>query len=228
MFIGHFRVGLAAKRAAPKTSLGTLFLSVQLVDLLWPIFLLLGLEHVRIDPGNTAVTPLDFYDYPITHSLVGAAAWSAGLAILYFVVRRYPRGAWVLAGGVFSHWILDAISHRPDLLLVPGGKTYVGLGLWNSVPATVAVEFGLYLTGLFIYVRSTTSRDGIGRYAFGVLALLLPVFYVANLLGPPPPSAHALAIFSLGGWLFVPWAYWADRHREATGLSTPASTVSAT
>jgi hypothetical protein len=129
-----------------------------------------------------------------------------------------------LAGGVFSHWILDAISHGPDLLLMPGGKTYVGLGLWNSVPATVAVEFSLYLTGLFIYVRSTTSRDGIGRYAFWLLALILPVLYVASLLGPPP-SPRALAIFSLSGWLFVLWAYWADRHRDATGKSTSVSAV---
>ena len=76
MFIGHFGVGLAAKKISPKTSLGTLVLSVQLVDLLWPIFLVLGLEQVRIDPGNTVVTPLDFYNYPITHSLVGATCWA--------------------------------------------------------------------------------------------------------------------------------------------------------
>ena len=81
MFVGHYAVALASKKAAPGMSLGTLFLSAQFVDLLWPLFLLLGLEHVRIDPGNTAFTPLDFYDYPITHSLVGSIAWSLVLAL---------------------------------------------------------------------------------------------------------------------------------------------------
>ena len=72
MFLGHVAVGLAGKRIAPSVSLATWLSSAQLVDLLWPLFLLAGLEHVRIAPGITPFTPLDFYDYPITHSLVGA------------------------------------------------------------------------------------------------------------------------------------------------------------
>jgi membrane-bound metal-dependent hydrolase YbcI (DUF457 family) len=219
MFIGHFAVGLAAKKAAPKVSLGTLIMSAQFVDLLWPVFLLLGLEHVRIDPGNTAVTPLDFYDYPITHSLVGSLGWSVALGLVYYTARRSARGAWIVGAAVFSHWILDAITHRPDLALYPGSRTFVGLGLWNSLAGTVAVELVMFAFGIVLYLHSTVARDRAGRYAFWSLITVLAVLYVGNLVGPPPPSARALAVFSLGGWLFVAWAYWADRHRQATGAS---------
>ena len=215
MFIGHYAVALAAKKAAPKVSLGTLFFSVQLVDMLWPLFLLVGLEHVRIDPGNTVVTPLDFYDYPITHSLVGALAWSLLFGLVYFGARRYTKGALILAAGVFSHWVLDLIVHSPDLPLMPGGVK-VGLGLWNSRPGTLVVELGLYAIGIALYLSATTAQDRTGRYALWALLALFLVLYLGNIFNPtPPPSATAVAWLGLGTWLFVPWAYWIDRHRRS-------------
>lgn len=214
MFIGHYAVAMAAKKATPRVSLGTLFLSVQLVDLLWPVFLLAGLEHVRIDPGNTVMTPLDFYDYPITHSLIGSLGWSFLFGLVYFFVRRYSRGAWIVGLGVFSHWILDLIVHRPDLAVVPGGGTRVGLGLWNSLPGTLVVELGIFVIGAALYFRATTALDRTGRYALWALLAVLLVLYFGNLVSPPPPSERAIAIVGLGGWLFVPWAYWIDRHRR--------------
>lgn len=213
MFIGHYAVALAVKKAAPRTSLGTLLISVQLVDLLWPIMLLLGLEHVRLDPGITVVTPLDFYDYPITHSLVGAVGWSAAFGLLYFAIRRYKREALVVALGVFSHWLLDLITHRPDLPLGLGGSAYFGFGLWNSFVGTVVVELAILILGLFLYLRSTNPRDRVGVYGFCSLTIFLLLLYFANLFGPPPPSVEAIAYAGLGGWLFVLWAYWVDRHR---------------
>lgn len=215
MFLGHLAVGMAAKRAAPKTSLATLLAAAQFADLLWPAFLLLGVEHVRIDPGNTAVTPLDFYDYPISHSLLTGLGWAAGFGLVYYALRRYGRGAWILGGCVVSHWILDVISHRPDMPLYPGGQTHLGLGIWNSLPVTLSIEFGMYIAGVVIYAGFTTARDRIGKYAFWVLVATLAVLYVASLLGPPPPSVHALALVSLAGLLFIPWAWWADSHRAA-------------
>lgn len=215
MFLGHYAVALAAKKVAPKVSLGTMVLSAQFIDLLWPMFLLLGYEHVRIVPGNTAVTPLDFYDYPITHSLAGAMAWAIALGMVYFFVRRESRGAWFVGAGVLSHWFLDALVHRPDLPLIPGATTRVGLGLWNSLPATLVVELGMFALGIALYLRSTAARDLVGRYAFWSLVALLTVLCIANLLGPPPPSARALAVVSLGQWLFVGWCFWVDRHRQA-------------
>jgi hypothetical protein len=216
MFIGHIAVGLAAKRLAPRTSLGTLLVSAQCLDLVWPAMLLLGWEHVRIQPGATVVSPLDFVDYPITHSLLGAAIWSLLLGGVYWLARHEPRAAMVVAGGVFSHWILDAISHRPDLLLLPGGNLKVGLGLWNSLTATVLVEGGMFVAGLWLFLHTSTARDGVGRYGFGIFMAVLVAIYVGSLFGPPPPSTTALAWVSLASWLFVPLAYWIDRHRQTS------------
>jgi hypothetical protein len=213
MFIGHYAVAFAAKRGAPATSLGTLFLSAQLVDQLWPIFLLLGLEHVRIDPGNTVVTPLDLYDYPISHSLIGSLGWAAGLGALYYAIRKQTRGALIVGLCVFSHWILDFITHRPDMPLGFGGTTYVGLGLWNSLPGTLIVELGVFLAGLAIYLRTTHPKDRIGTSSFWGLVAFLLILYFTNILGPPPPSVTAIAVGANAGWLLIAWAYWIDRHR---------------
>src|SRR6266404_408716 len=139
MFIGHFGVALTAKRIAPRTSLALLILAAEFLDLIWPVFLLLGIEHVRVVPGITKVQPFDFYDYPFSHSLTMALRWALAVGLIYFLVRRYARGAWTLAVLVVSHWVLDFIVHRPDLPLWPGGPK-VGLGLWNSWAASISVE----------------------------------------------------------------------------------------
>ena len=213
MFIGHYAVALAAKKAAPKTSLGTLVMAAQFVDLLWPLFLLAGWEHVRINPGDTKVTPLDFYDYPISHSLLGTTLWGLLLGLLYYAFRKEKRGAIVVGLCVLSHWVLDFLTHRPDLLLWFGGKTPVGLGLWNSLPGTLVVEVGLFVAGLVIYLRTTKSRDKIGSIGFWTLIGVILVFYFSNLFGPPPPGEHLIAIAGNGAWIFVVWAYWVDKHR---------------
>lgn len=221
MFIGHFAVALGAKKASPKTSLGTLFVAAQLVDLLWPLFLLLGLEHVRIDPGNTAVTPLDFYDYPLTHSLLGAVGWSIAFALFIYLLRKDRHQSLIVSGVVLSHWILDAVTHRPDLPLFPGSSTYLGLGLWNSVAATMIIELSLFTAGVILYVRSTDTTDRTGTFAFWGLVAFLIVVWAINIFGPPPPDESSLAIASNATWLIVLWGYWIDRHRK------PANTLSA-
>lgn len=215
MFIGHFAVSFGAKKAAPAVSLGTLVLAGQLVDLLWPLFLLLGLENVRINPGDTAVTPLDFYNYPFTHSLAGALAWSCVLALLYYAIKRNARNAAVVGILVSSHWILDLLTHRPDLPLWFSGGPLVGLGLWNSVLGTIAVEAGLFAAGIALYLRSTTARDRIGSVGFWSLVGFLVLIYLGNLFGPPPPEVSAIALAGNAGWLLVLWAYWVDKHRIA-------------
>ena len=105
--------------------------------------------------------------------------------------------------------------HRPDLLIVPGGATRVGLGLWNSLPATLILEFGFFIAGVVLYSRATAPMDRTGRYALWALLVLLTVLYLGSLMGPPPPSETAIAIVGIAAWLFVPWAYWIDRHRRA-------------
>jgi hypothetical protein len=213
MFIGHFGLALAAKRVAPRPSLGTLALAAQLVDGVWPVFLLLGWESVDIVPGITAVTPLLFKWYPYTHSLLAGVVWAALLGGSYFALRRDRNGAWWIAALVVSHWVLDFVSHRPDMPLWPGGPL-VGLGLWYSLPATLVVEFLLFAAGVWIYARATRRRDLWGALLLWAFVFVLGVLYLASVFGPPPPSVRILAMSGLAGWLFIPWAYWIDRHRE--------------
>jgi hypothetical protein len=213
MFIGHFAVGFAAKRLAPRASLSALMAAPILLDLLWPIFLLLGLEQVRIDPGNTAFTPLDFSYYPLSHSFVLTLGWATGFALFYQSYTRYLAGAVLIWIGVVSHWIFDLIVHRPDLPIYPGGVTHVGLGLWNSVPATIAVEGTLFIIGLWSYSKGTYPKDKVGIYGYWSFVLFLILLYVGNLFGPPPPDVTTLAIVALGVWFFLPWVWWFDRHR---------------
>src|SRR5688500_7330651 len=113
MFIGHMAVGLASKRLSPTTSLGWLMLAPLLADAVWPLFLWLGLESVRINPGDTAMTPLDLHDYPYSHSLLASLLWSAAAGGAFWLWKRDRRAALVIAAGVFSHWVLDFVTHRP-------------------------------------------------------------------------------------------------------------------
>lgn len=212
MFIGHYAVGFAAKRAAPRASLGVLIAAAGLADLLFPVFTLAGWEQVRIEPGATAVAPFAFI-YPLSHSLLTGVGWAVLFAALYWVWTRYLAGAVTIALAVVSHWLLDLVTHRPDLPLYPGGTTLAGLGLWNSVAGTVAVEGLLFVAGVWVYAAMTRPRDRTGRYAFWSFVALLVVLYVSSLLGPPPPSVTAMAVVGLLAWLFVFWAAWFDRHR---------------
>jgi len=213
MFIGHYAVALAAKRVAPRASLGTLFAAAQLLDLAWPVLVLAGVEEVRIAPGDNAFTRLAFVSYPITHSAAAVALWSVLFGAVYLARTGYRAGAWVTGALVASHWLLDAVVHRPDLPLWPGGPK-VGLGLWGSVPATLALEGAAFAAGAWLYVATTRPRDRVGRWALAALVGFLGATYAANVMGPPPPSVTAVAASALLLWLLVPWAAWADRHRD--------------
>ncbi len=215
MFLGHFAVGFAAKRYAPRASLGTLFLAAQFIDLLWPLLVLAGIERVRIAPGITVVTPLDFEHYPWSHSLLMVLVWGVLFAAVYFLIRRDRRGGLVLGLAVVSHWVLDWLTHRPDLPLAPGAER-VGLGLWNSFAGTLVVELGLFALGVYLYVRATRARDRVGSWALWSLVVFLAAIYAGNLFGAPPPDAMAIAWAGQAQWLLVAWGYWVDRHRVAS------------
>jgi membrane-bound metal-dependent hydrolase YbcI (DUF457 family) len=218
VFIGHYAVALAAKRAAPQTSLGTLFAAASLADLLWPAFVLVGWEQVRITGGPNPFLTLTFDAYPISHSLLTLLAWAALFALLYRARTGYARGALIVALLVVSHWVLDFVTHVPDMPLYPGGPR-VGLGVWNSVAGTVVVEAAMLVAGLWIYLKTTRARDAVGRYGFGALIALLVASYGASLFSPPPPTTTALGIGGLlFGWLFVVWAGWGDKHRHPATL----------
>jgi membrane-bound metal-dependent hydrolase YbcI (DUF457 family) len=214
MFIGHDACSFAAKRITPRVSLGILIAAPNLLDLLWPIFLLLGIEHVRVQKGTSPFLNLDFYDYPWSHSLAMSIFWGAVLAAGYWLFTRNRSGA-VMAGLlVVSHWLLDFITHVPDLPLWPGGPK-AGLGLWNHPLATIVIESLMFIAGLAIYLRATRARDRIGSIALWALALFLVLTYAASLLGPPPPNERIVGTSALLLWFLPFWGAWIDRHREA-------------
>jgi hypothetical protein len=216
MFIGHFAVGFAGKKYAPRANLAVLLAAPLLLDILWPFFVLFGWERVRIDPGNTAFTPFDFVYYPWSHSLLLSMVWASAFAAVYFLLTRYRAGAVIIWFGVVSHWILDWISHGPDMPLYPGGPRF-GLGLWNSIPATLVVELALFAGGLVLYGMTTHARDWIGRYAFIAYAMLLLLAYFSDRLGGPPPSSIEGDVIwpaIIAEAVLLPWAWWFDRHRQ--------------
>lgn len=218
MFIGHFGIGFAAKSLSPQVSLGPLFLAAQFIDLLWPTLLLLGLERVQIEPGATAVTPLAFEHYPISHSLAAVLGWAVLVGGAYLLLRRERIAALVLGLLVLSHWGLDAIVHRPDLPLYPGSATLIGMHAWSSLPLTLALELPLFALGVWLYSRATAPKDAVGRWGFIALVVFLLLVHGGNLFGPPPPSTTAIAWVGQLQWLLVLWGYWIDKHRR-----TPAN-----
>ncbi|MFT3850637.1 MAG: hypothetical protein QM739_18770 [Propionivibrio sp.] len=214
MFIGHFGLGFGAKTLAPKTSLGTLLMAAQFIDLLWPVFLLLGLERVHIAPGATRVTPLRFEHYPFSHSLLAVCGWAVLLGGVHFYRRRDRRSAVVIGALVVSHWFLDAVVHQPDLPLLPGSHLLVGLGVWSSLPLTLLIEVPLFLCGVWLYIRRSVASDAVGKWGLAALIVVLLVIYAGNLFGGPPPNAQAIAWAGQLQWLFVLCGYWVDKHRR--------------
>jgi membrane-bound metal-dependent hydrolase YbcI (DUF457 family) len=219
MVVGHFAVGFAAKRVAPCVSLGTLQLASVLPDLLVCGLLLAGVEHIRISPGITAYSYLDAYDIAISHSLMMDLIWAGLFAAAYFRRSRDSRGAWVLFAAVLSHWVLDVVSHRPDMPLAPGVHRSVGLGLWNSLPATFAIEGALWLFGIVVYARATRPTNRLGTYALWTVVSVLTLAWIAFPFRPAPPSPLASVIRAATFDLAVlVWAYWVDRYRAFRAL----------
>lgn len=214
MFIGHLALGFAAKRITPRVSLGMLLAATVWADALWPVLVGLGIEQVAIEPGNTRFTPLNFISYPYSHSLVALAGWGLMIGIAYRAIAGGRRTVWVLSALVVSHWLLDVVTHRPDMPLYPDGPTF-GLGLWQSVPATMFVETAMYAGGLWVYAQTTRPRDAVGKWGFVGFASLLMFAYLANAFGGAPPTVDALWIAALVGVaLLTALAWWIDRHRD--------------
>jgi hypothetical protein len=230
MFLGHYGLALALKRKEPKVSLGTLFIAAQLVDILWGVFLLLGWEHVRILPDDNPLLILQFYDYPISHSLVGAVVWGAAAAALYYSwptrdTTRHWQAAALVGAAVASHWLLDFVVHLPDLPLAGNDSLKVGLGLWRHVGASVVLELFILGLGLALYARGRTRRHPLRPIRLAVLLVPLVGVYVASLAGPPPTSIPVLGVsvvvLLLAAGAIAAWADRAATSAEFAAMHSP-------
>ena len=215
MFIGHFALAFGAKKFAPQVSLGILFLACQLADIIWPNLVLLGIEALEVEPGITVMTPLNFVHYPYSHSLIALLLWGAIFAVLYALLRRSGTKAAIVIGMlVLSHWVLDVLTHRPDMPISLADSSVIGFGLWNFPVFAIPLELILFGVGIWLYLRYTRPLDRQGSIGFWALTLFLLVVYAANLLGPPPPSSAAVAWSAQALWLVIAWGFWVDHHRE--------------
>ncbi|MFL5403592.1 MAG: hypothetical protein ACJ8BF_12315 [Gemmatimonadales bacterium] len=225
MFLGHYGIAFALKRAEPKLSLGTLFVAAQLADLLWGIFVLLGWEHARIVPGATAVTPFEFIDYPISHSLIGVFAWSVVAAAAYYSwptrdTTRHWQASAIVAVAVFSHYPLDVLVHVRDLPILGNDSPKIGLGLWNNPTATVVAELLVFGIGLALYTTLKSHRHPVRIARLAVVVLVLLGTYFAATYGPLPPSMTVVAASDILLILVLAvLAGWADRRARPQELA---------
>jgi hypothetical protein len=222
MFLGHYALGFAAKRWAPKTSLAVLVGAALWLDIVWPAFVLFGWEHFRVDPGaSTKMLAFDFTDYPLSHSLVMALAWGALLGLGVLAWKKNAQLAWIIAGLVVSHWVLDFLVHRPDLPLTTSpllAKKY-GLGIWSSYWGTLILEGAFFAFGLKLYLMSTKAKDRIGSIAFWGFVAFLLLIYAGAVTRMPPDKTDVIAFSAqISGFLLLAWAYWFDGHRKASGV----------
>ena len=219
MFIGHYGVALAAKKAEKNISLGLLFIAVQFVDILFCIFVLLGIEIVTISPGITETNPLEFVHYPFTHSLAASFVWAI---LVYLGFRFIPRKgnlnknsvALIMGMAVLSHFFLDLITHIPDLPVLGSDSLKMGFGLWNYLAASYLVEAGVFLGGLWMYLKTTKGTSFGGKYGMILFAIALLIMNLINFLGPPPPNVQMLAFVGLANYMALSAiAFWLDKKR---------------
>ena len=208
MFIGHYALALSAKKINKLPSLSIMFVAVQFLDLLWPIFVLTGIETFQIEVGNTAMTPLNFTFYPYSHSLLASIFWAGMFSIVYYLITKHKKNSFLLGVLVFSHWVLDFITHRPDLPLSPFSDFKVGLSLWNLPVIEICLEVGLFLIGAYLYFKTIQPNK---KIAFWSLIIFFITIYFMNLYGPPPPSISAVAWSANLMWIFVLWAWWIEK-----------------
>jgi len=197
--------------------LWVLFIAVQLVDVFWAIFVLLGIEKVRIVPGITASNPLDLYYMPYTHSLLASFVWF-GIGVVAYKAIQFRAASWragILVGlAVFSHWILDLIVHRPDLPLYDDALK-VGLGLWNLPLLAFLLETGLFFAGMYWYFRATKPVSPGGKYAMIIFGVIMLLIHANVFWGAPPSSPTMAAVMALFAYFaFAGVAYWLEKKRE--------------
>lgn len=210
MFIGHFAAGIAVKSLRPQIKLGTALLAVMFLDLLWPVFLLLKVEHVSILSVKNGFSALNFFDYPLSHSLIMTIGWSFVFAVVYYLISSDKKSAVFLFFAVVSHWFLDLVVHTPDLPVDLGNYTKFGFGLWNSVVLTILLETTLFVAAILMYVNMKNKANFSVEMKFWFLIVMMYLVYLMNAFGPPPADIIMLAWGAQLQWIFIFLAYWID------------------
>ncbi|RHX83692.1 hypothetical protein [Leptospira stimsonii] len=204
MFIGHYSVAFVLKKTVPKTPFWSLLVGVQFVDFLFMIFIMLGIEHMRLVPGFTASNPFDLYFMPFTHSLVAGIVWSLLVFIGFYFYKKSEdtsyqwKIALAVAFSVLSHYILDLPVHTPDLPVFKDSGTKLGFGLWNNLWLTVGIEASLTVVSFAYYFRGSRSGEGfLGRWGMLLLAGFFLVFILINPFAPIPANIYLFATQAL-------------------------------
>jgi hypothetical protein len=217
VFVGHYGVSYAIKRVSPRTSLGTLFLSVQVLDVLFSILVLLGVEKLRIVPGFTQYNPYDLYYMPFSHSLAGAMAWSVVAGGVVWAAGARAGAPWIGAA-VFSHFLLDVPMHTPDMPLLGNDSLKIGLGLWHHRNLSLAAELVALCAGYWIW---RTAAPATARRRMDVFVAFLVALTVATPFFPPPADGTAFAYQALAGYVVLAAvAGWLDGRRGYASTSS--------
>jgi hypothetical protein len=194
MFIGHYGPALAAKAPVKAIPLWILFIAVQWLDVCWSALVLMAVEKVRIVPGFTQGSPLDLYYMPYTHGLIGSLILSFvfGVIVLLFVRERRVAVVAIVAGAVFSHWLLDLVVHVPDLPLFDNSAK-VGFGLWRWLWISLPLELITLLVGAMVYVRAIPSKTRRGDVWLWLFVAVMAAVELYGSFGPiaPTPAAEA-------------------------------------
>ncbi len=216
MFIGHWAPALvaAAQKEAPK--LGALFIAAQLVDWAFFILLIFGAEHMRFSPGISAMNPMDLYNMPYTHSLLGTAIFALAFAGLLWLVTMNRTAAIIGGAVVLSHWFVDLLVHVPDLTLA-GSPPKLGLGLWNYPWIEMPLELGITFAALWFYARKMQPSGP----RMAVLAAVLVLLQAVNWFGPVEPEVtlgtSLLAGFAYGAATLAAW--WVGKSAQKLPLT---------
>jgi hypothetical protein len=213
MFVGHYGVSFAARRVEKRLPLWVWFIAVQWLDVIWSVFVLMGIERLRITPGFTEANALDLYYMPYTHGLPGSIVLSLifGGIVALFTTGNRGTTALLAAAASFSHWVLDLVVHTPDLPLYDN-TAKVGFGLWRHVAFSFPLELIVLGIGAWSYTRMTTFAGAKGRYAFWGFVIFLAAMQVYANFGPPPTSPEVMAMTALAFYAVLALlAAWVER-----------------
>lgn len=220
MFIGHYAPALVAAALPKAPKLGILFFAAQLVDIAFFIFVLGGVEAMRLQPKITVMNGLDLYHMPYTHSLLGSIIWGGAFAAIIWAVTRNSTSALIAGGVVVSHWFVDLLVHRPDLTLA-GSPPNLGMGLWNYPMIAVPLELLFAGGALAFYLSRTRHISGTAKHWPWTLGIVMLLVQLYNWLSPDPKMMDASlplsALLAYGLFAWLAFKTTQTRAREGAG-----------